>query len=205
VNIALAAGLGFTLGVVTGLPLGVINVSIVEAATSQRRRLGIGIGIGGGIADTAHAALAFVGVGRLVTARPDLVRILALAAAALIVGYAVLAWRRGRRPRPERHEPTDDDSRLLHGIAIGAMLTLPNPAALAAWVAVATALLPAATVAQALAVALGVGGGSVLWFALLAVWVSRIRPDHPVLRALPRVAIVALVGIAVIGLARVLC
>jgi len=96
VNIALAAGLGFTLGVVTGLPLGVINVSIVEAATSQRRRLAIGIGLGGGLADTAHAALAFIGVGRLVTARPDLVRILALSAAALIVSYAVLAWRRGQ-------------------------------------------------------------------------------------------------------------
>jgi len=201
VNIALAAGLGFTLGVVTGLPLGVINVSIVEAASSQRRRLAIGIGLGGGLADTAHAALAFIGVGRLVTARPDLVRILALSAAALIVSYAVLAWRRGRRPQPER---LDDDSRLLHGVAIGAMLTLPNPAALAAWVAVATALLPEATIAQAAAVALGVGAGSALWFALLAVWVSRIRPDHPLLRALPRVAIVALLGIAVFGVARVM-
>jgi threonine/homoserine/homoserine lactone efflux protein len=201
VNIALAAGLGFTLGVVTGLPLGVINVSIVEAASSQRRRLAVGIGFGGGLADTAHAALAFIGVGRLVTARPDLVRILALSAAALIVSYAVLAWRRSRAPQPER---LDDDSRLLHGVAIGAMLTLPNPAALAAWVAVATALLPAATVAQAVAVGLGVGAGSALWFSLLAVWVSRIRSDHPLLRALPRVAIVALLGIAVFGVARVM-
>ena len=201
-NIALAAGLGFTLGVVTGLPLGVINVSIVEVASSQRRRLAIGIGLGGGLADTAHAALAFIGVGRIVTARPDLVRILAVSAAALIVTYAVLAWRRGRRPRPA--EQLDDDSRLLHGVAIGAMLTLPNPAALAAWVAVATALLPEATIAQAAAVALGVGAGSALWFALLAVWVSRIRPDHPLLRALPRVAIVALLGIAVFGVARVM-
>ena len=200
-NIALAAGMGFALGVITGFPLGVVNVSIVEAATAKRRRFAIGIGIGGGLADTAHAALAFIGVGRLVTARPDLVRILAIASAILIVGYAALAYRRTRA----KARPLDnDDSRLLHGIAVGLTLTLPNPAALAAWVAVAAALLPTATIAQAIGLGLGVGLGSALWFSLLATWISRVRPDHPLLRVLPRVAIVALLAIALVGVTRVL-
>jgi len=201
-NIALAAGMGFALGVITGFPLGVVNISIVEVATAKRRRFAIGIGIGGGLADTAHAALGFIGVGRLVTARPDLVRILAIASAILIVGYAALAYRRSRRLPAAR--PLDDDSRLLHGIAVGLTLTLPNPAALAAWVAVAAALLPTATIAQAIGLGLGVGLGSALWFSLLATWISRVRPDHPLLRVLPRVAIVALLAIALVGVTRVL-
>jgi len=200
-NVALAAGMGFALGVITGFPIGVVNVSIVEAATAKRRRFAIGIGLGGGLADTVHAALAFIGVGRLVTARPDLVRIFAIASAILIVGYAALAYRRSRTAKAR---PLDDDSRMLHGIAVGITLTLPNPAALAAWVAVAAALLPSATIAHAIAIGLGVGAGSALWFSLLATWVSRVRPDHPILRALPRVALVVLLGIAVVGVARVL-
>ena len=52
------------LGVVTGMPLGVVNVAIVDAATQGRTRFAIGIGIGGGLADTVHAAIAFAAVGQ---------------------------------------------------------------------------------------------------------------------------------------------
>jgi threonine/homoserine/homoserine lactone efflux protein len=190
--------LGLGLGVVTGMPLGIVNVAIVDAAAAGRRRFAVGIGLGGAVADSVHAGLAFVGVGQLVTARPDLMRGLAIGAAVLIGVYAVMAWRRREIPRV-----ASDDSRLARGFATGFALTLPNPGALAAWVAVGAAIWPDATYAEAVAFALGVGLGSAAWFALLARWVSGVRPDHPALAIVPRAALVAFVGIGVVGLVRV--
>jgi len=194
-----AAALGLGLGVVTGMPLGVVNVAIVDASISGRARFATGIGIGGAVADTAHAVLAFVGVGALITARPDLVRWFALGAAVLILTYVVFAWRSRGAARI-----TVDDSSFTRGALTGFVLTLPNPGALAAWVAVAAVLWPDATTAEAAALGVGVGVGSAGWFALLARWISRVRPDHPAIAIISRAALVVLVGIAGLGVARAL-
>jgi arginine exporter protein ArgO len=200
-----AAGLGFGLGVVTGMPLGVLNVAIIDAATAGRRRFARGIGIGGGVADTLHAIIAFAGVGHVVTADPALVRGLAITTATAIIAYAVRAWRRRQRTLDPRVDArTDDEVSVARGLATGIILTLPNPAALAAWVAVAAAVWPGATLLEASLIAGGVGIGSALWFTLLARWIRRMRRDHPVLTWIPRVALVFLIAIAVVGIVRVL-
>lgn len=201
-----AAGIGLGLGMVTGMPLGVVNVAIVDAATADRRRFALGLGLGGGLADASHAMLAFAGVGRVVTADPELVRLLAIGAAIAISAYAVVAWRGRRRGSGEASSADAPPPRvqLRHGLAAGCLLTLPNPAALAAWVAVAASVWPDASLALAAVIAAGVGGGSALWFGLLARWVARVRPDHPALAVIPRAALVLLVAIAAIGVVRAL-
>jgi len=203
VNVLGAVGLGLCLGVITGLPLGVVNVAIVDAVAAHRRRYAVGLGIGGAVADTVHSLLAFVGVGRLVTEQPDLVRILTIVAALTITAYAVLAWRRHRRPAI-RPPAAITSSSLGRGIPSGIALTLPNPGALAAWVAIAAALWPHANLGEAISLGLGVGVGSAAWFALLAHLVSRLRRDHPALAYLPFVALAMFVGVAVVGVVRVL-
>jgi arginine exporter protein ArgO len=199
IEIAQAAGLGLGLGVVTGMPLGVVNVAIVDAASTGRVRFATGVGIGGALADAVHAAVAAIGVGQLVLATPGLERWLAIGAAALILVYAVVAWR-GKR---EQRAPSDDSS-LARGALTGCVLTLPNPGALAAWVAVAAVLWPDATIVEAFVFGTGVGIGSAIWFAALARWVGRVRADHPALAIVPRIALVALVALAGIGVARAL-
>ena len=191
---------GFGLGVVTGLPLSVINTAIVEAATSDRRRFATGLGLGGGIADTVHAGLAFGGVGRVITERPEWVRGLTIGAAIVIVVYVVVAWRR----RVAEGGHSEGSNAIPRGIVTGFALTLPNPLALGAWVAVASALWPSISLAGAGAVAVGVGLGSAVIFTLIARFAASIRPDHPARRYVPRVALVVLVGIAVVGVVRVL-
>jgi L-lysine exporter family protein LysE/ArgO len=201
VTLVLAVALGLGLGVVTGMPLGIINIAIVDASAAGHKKLATGIGIGGALADAIHAALAFIGIGALVTRRPDLVRWLALGAAGLIVIYAIVAWRRERKPSVV-------DASNARAIATGFLLTLPNPGALSAWVAVAATLWPRATIAEACTLAagvgIGVGIGSATWFALLAHWVSRIPREHWSLRVIPKVALGALVAIAAVGVVRVL-
>jgi threonine/homoserine/homoserine lactone efflux protein len=209
VNVLGAAGLGFGLGVVTGMPLGVINVAIVDAATAGRRRFASGIGLGGGVADAVHAMLAFAGVGRVVISDPALVRGLAIAAAIVIVAYVVFAWRRrGRGVDPRigarMDDDASDDASWTRGLTTGLVLTLPNPAALGAWVAVAASVWPDAAPLPATLVAGGVGTGSALWFTMLARWIGRIRPDHPALALVPRIASIGLIAIAIAGVVRAL-
>ena len=187
------------------MPLGIINIAIVDAVVAGRRRAAIGIGIGGALADTIHAALAFVGVGQLLLARPDLVRVLAFAAAALIVGYAIFTWRAPKRESRALTRPASITRRGFTwvGIATGFLLTLPNPGALSAWVAVAS-LWPVATTAEAITLAAGVGIGSALWFTFLAHLVGKLPSDHRALRFIPKIAIGALLAIAIVGIVRVL-
>ncbi|HEY6174466.1 MAG TPA: hypothetical protein VIX73_08495, partial [Kofleriaceae bacterium] len=90
------------------------------------------------------------------------------------------------------------------GVAAGFGLTLLNPAVLGAWVAVAASAWPHAALLEATVIAGGVGAGSALWFVLLARWIGRVRPDHPALVAIPRIALVMLVVIAAVGVARAL-
>jgi threonine/homoserine/homoserine lactone efflux protein len=190
-DVAGAAALGLALGVVTGMPIGVVNAAIVEAATRGERRFAIHIGLGGALADAAHAAIAFAGIGRIVTDSSR--KAMALVAAGVVLAYAVLALRRQRieSPPPRRY-----------GLATGLLLTLPNPAALGAWVAVAAVLWPTIELVPALALAAGVGVGSALWFALLARVIAALPAEHPVVRWLPRIAMIFLVAIAGVGLVR---
>lgn len=222
-NLVGALVLGLGLGVVTGMPLGVINVAIVDAVAAGRARFARGLALGGGAADAVHAMLAFAGVARVVTARPAVVRTLAVVAAVAIAAYAIHAWRAHAASRnalrsndsqassasaspanePAPNASSSNDSRAaLRGIATALGLTLPNPGALAAWIAVAAALWPRAALVEAALVAAGVGIGSALWFRLLARWVARVRPDHPIRTWIPRVAVVALIALAVAGVIR---
>ncbi|HUQ08404.1 MAG TPA: LysE family transporter [Kofleriaceae bacterium] len=163
IELVTAGAVGLALGAVTGLPLGVVNVAIVEAAARRGVRAASGIAVGGALADMVHAGLAAGGIGHAIVARPAAAATLHLVAGAVLVGYAVVLW---------RNRPTDGVARELpatfsRGVLAGLGFTLPNPAALGAWIAVAAALAPP-SVAAGLVGAAGVGVGSAAWFLLLA-------------------------------------
>lgn len=193
-----AAVVGLALGAATGIPLGVLNAALVEAAARVGRRHALGIGVGGALADGAHAALAFGGLAPLLTRHAGLERSLALVSAAVVLGYAIVVVRR-RAPAaaaPDRGAAAARAGGAFgRGVAIGVALTLPNPAPLLAWVAVAGAL-PAATTGAAIASAAGVLVGSAAWFAALAHLASRGALDGAAARWLPRAVAALLVAFA---------
>lgn len=167
-EIARAVVLGLALGVVTGLPLGVVNVAVAATAATGARGAAIRIGFGGAIADGIHAACAFTGLAALVSYRPRLAALLALGAGLALLAAALVALRRREAsPGAAPRTPT-------RPLWLGLALTLPNPAALGAWVAVAGAL-GLSSPALAIAAALGVAAGSAGYFAILASLAARTR------------------------------
>lgn len=197
VPLAGAAGIGLGLGVVTGLPLGVVNVAVVELAPRDRRAA-IGVALGGGLADSVHAALAFAGLAAAVLARPTLAATLAILGGAILAGYALWLLRGGRGPVAGARRTAVG---LARGLALGVSLTLPNPGALAAWVTVAAALAPA-DVTRGLITAAGVGVGSAAWFATLAMIAARRRGDAKPRPWLRRAVAALLLVLAAVAIAR---
>lgn len=199
-DLAYAAAVGAALGAATGIPLGVVNVAVLDAALRSGRRHATGIGLGGAIADAAHAALAFAGVAPVIAREPALLRGLTVVAALVIVVYAV----RVARSREEVAEVAAEAPRSFgRGVLTGLSLTLPNPAPLLAWVAVASAVLPRATIAVGLAGAAGVGIGSAAWFALLARLAARHALRGRAARLVPVIVAILLVVLAAVAVARV--
>jgi threonine/homoserine/homoserine lactone efflux protein len=120
---------------------------------------------------------------------------MAVAAALVIATYVVLALRRHRAiTAPAR--------RASSGFATGVLLTLPNPAPLAAWAAIASAVWPRIHLVPALVVGGGVGIGSAAWFTLLARTITKLPRDGRVARWLPRIALGLLAALAAVGLVR---
>lgn len=196
--LALALGLG--LGCVTAVAIGVINLAVLEAATSGRERFATGVALGGALADSVHATLAFVGTGRVIIERPEWVRYLAIAAAIILVAYAVIVWRRRKDPRSYADRP----DLVRRGVVTGLALTLPNPGALAAWVTVAAGLWPGIAIREAVVVGIGVDLASSLVLVLLARYAAKLRSDHWLRRYIAPAAVVVLLAITAIGVVRAL-
>lgn len=177
-----------------------MNLAIVGAATRGDSRFARGLALGGAVADGLHAAIAFVGVARVLASHPRWMQAMAVAAAVVILVYVALAAR-SRVPATASAD-IELPRRSASGAVTGLLLTLPNPAALGAWMAVAAAVWPTITAESALVVAAGVTVGSAGWFTLLARWAAALPRDGRLARILPRVALALLAGIAVVGVAR---
>lgn len=202
IELGLALLVGVGLGVVTGLPLGVVNVAVIASAGRDGARAGTAIGLGGALADTTHAAIAFAGLAPVIAAHPTAQDLLAVASGLLLLTFAAYVGR--PRSAAARTDDVDDAARprsFVRRIATGLVLTLPNPAALAAWLAVATALGPRSTAAS-VAMAAGVGLGSAAYFAALARIAARSARNLRRPRWLDRGAALVIGAMGVVALAR---
>lgn len=191
-------GLGLGLGVVTGLPLGVVNVAVVVTAVRRGRRAATWLGLGGAVADGIHATLAFSGLAALLATRPQASAALALVAGFILCAAAVMLV----RGRTDTSAERTDRAAGRRPFALGLAMTLPNPAALTAWVAVASTL-AVRDRAAAIATAIGVTIGSAGYFAALAAVAARAGVDTPPRRrAVTVIAAVVVGGLGVVALVR---
>ncbi|MBA3395455.1 MAG: LysE family transporter [Deltaproteobacteria bacterium] len=163
--------IGIAAGALTGVPIGPVNVAVIDAAYRHTMRRAIAVGLGGSIADGLYSALGVLGVTPILNANPSIPPILYLISGAILLVYGFLTARSqpvapatadGSQPKLE------PKGEMWSGFTVGLALILLNPAAIVTWVVIMGSIIPEATMAGGIACALGVMVGSFAWFALVA-------------------------------------
>ncbi len=162
--------IGFAAGALTGIPIGPVNVAVIDAAYRFTLRRAIAVGIGGAIADGLYSALGVLGVTPVLRQYPSVPPILYAISGVVLLIYGFLTARsQPVTPASSSTQPPPTPKReMWSGFTVGLALIVLNPAALVTWVVIMGSIIPAASHLNGLFCSLGVVIGSFSWFALVA-------------------------------------
>jgi arginine exporter protein ArgO len=197
--------IGMAIGALTGVPIGPVNVAVIDAAFRHTMRRAFAVGFGGAVADGIYAAAGILGVGPWLTAHPSVRAGLYVVSGIALLIYGILT----ARTQPVAAAPADaqhvvaPSNEIWSGFTVGALLIILNPAALLTWVVIVGSYLGDATRTEGLGAAVGVFFGSFAWFTLVAFLTHRgkfVMGDKAVW--IPRAVGILLIGYGIYSLAR---
>lgn len=165
--------IGIAAGALTGVPIGPVNVAVIDAAYRHTLRRAIAVGMGGAIADGLYSALGVLGVTPILSTYPTVPPILYAVSGVVLLIYGFFTARsQPVAPATESGgaHPTIVDPRkeFKEGFTVGLLLIILNPAAIVTWVVIMGTVIPEPTRLGGIACAIGVMIGSFGWFALVA-------------------------------------
>ena len=166
---------GVLAGSLTGVPIGPVNVAVIDAAYRHTLRSAIAVGLGGACGDLLYSSLGVLGVTPVVRQSPTALTVIYAVSGAVLLVYGFLTARSqpvqpatagtGEHPHVDR-EPWRETWK---GFRIGLALIVLNPAAIVTWVVVIANSIPSTdTFEEGIAFAIGVFSGSFAWFSLVA-------------------------------------
>src|SRR5262245_46547586 len=85
--------IGVAAGALTGVPIGPVNVAVIDAAYRHTLRRAIAVGLGGALADGLYSALGLIGVTPVLRSYPQVPPILYLVSGFVLLGYGFLTAR----------------------------------------------------------------------------------------------------------------
>ncbi len=164
--------IGVAAGALTGVPIGPVNVAVIDAAYRHTFRRAIAVGLGGSIADGLYSALGVLGVTPILRTYPSVPPILYAVSGVVLLIYGFLTAR-SQPVAPATNDPVASGSvamrkEMWSGFTVGLALIILNPAAIVTWVVIMGSIIPDGTLAEGIACAFGVMLGSFAWFALVA-------------------------------------
>ncbi|HTE56711.1 MAG TPA: LysE family transporter [Kofleriaceae bacterium] len=161
--------IGAALGAVTGVPIGPLNVAIIDAAYRHHLRRAIAVALGGAVADLLYASLGILGLGQLLTAHAIVPPILYTLSGVVLIIYGILTVRaQPVDPGVAGQSDLVGRSYFWGGFGMGLALILLNPATLITWVVIVGSAMSDANQSEGMAAAIGIGCGSAFWFTTVA-------------------------------------
>lgn len=164
--------LGALIGALTGVPIGPVNVAVIDAAYRHTLRRAIAVGLGGAIGDGLFALLGIVGVGPFLERHPSVPPVLYALSGAVLLVYGVLTARSQPIPAVSdvQAKAQSPSGQLWSGFGLGLALIVLNPAAIVTWVIIVGSLpfMQGISTAKGLAATWGVSFGSLSWFTFVA-------------------------------------
>jgi threonine/homoserine/homoserine lactone efflux protein len=171
--------IGILAGALTGVPIGPVNVAVIDSAYRHTFRRALAVGLGGALADCLYAALGVMGVTPFLRTYPTVLTVIYAVSGVVLLVYGFLTARSqpvtpAAPATPEAHAPAEDSvafrrREMKQGFTLGVALILLNPAAVVTWVVIMGSVIPdTSTHWDGLACAVGVFCGSWSWFSLVA-------------------------------------
>lgn len=162
--------IGMAAGALTGVPIGPVNVAVIDAAYRHTLRRAISVGLGGACADGLYAGLGVLGVTPRLKMYPSVPPIMYAVSGVVLLFYGFFTAR-SQPVKPAQTEdaaPPSARSEMWQGFRTGLLLIVLNPAAIVTWVVIMGTMIPEGTQLQGLSCSVGVGFGSFGWFVLVA-------------------------------------
>ena len=170
--------IGMAAGAATGIPIGPVNVAVIDASYRHTFRRAIAIAIGGALADGLYSGLGVMGVTPVLREYPSIPPIMYAVSGVVLLIYGFLTARSQPVAPVAAQEDELPASASSHAVAIrkemwagfsvGLLLIVLNPAAIVTWVVIMGQIIPTGTTGEGLMCAIGVMIGSFSWFALVA-------------------------------------
>ncbi len=166
--------IGVLAGALTGVPIGPVNVAVIDAAYRHTFRRAVAVGLGGALADMLYAGLGVLGVTPILRTYPSVLTILYAVSGVVLMVYGFLTARSQPPAAAGADQPHPDGSGVVdrrdfrQGFTVGVALILLNPAAVVTWVVIMGSMIPDANMWEGIACAIGVFIGSWSWFTLVA-------------------------------------
>jgi len=165
--------IGVLAGALTGVPIGPVNVAVIDASYRHTLRRALAVGLGGACGDFLYSALGILGVTPIIESNPTIPPILYGVSGTVLLVYGFLTARsQPTAPTaPVEGAPVVAPSarrEIWSGFSVGIALIVLNPAAIVTWVVLLGPLIPKATHVDGVACSIGVLIGSAGWFALVA-------------------------------------
>jgi threonine/homoserine/homoserine lactone efflux protein len=161
---------GVAAGALTGVPIGPVNVAVIDAAYRHTMRRAIAVGMGGACADGLYSALGVLGVTPVLRTYPSVPPILYAVSGIVLLVYGFLTAR-SQPVTPAQNDMLKSAERpgeMWSGFTVGLALIVLNPAAIVTWVVIMGSIIPETTTINGIFCSLGVMAGSFGWFSLVA-------------------------------------
>src|SRR5439155_11807808 len=164
--------IGVLAGALTGVPIGPVNVAVIDAAYRHTLRRAIAVGLGGACADCLYSALGVLGVTPVLRTYPSVLTIIYAVSGIVLLIYGFLTARSQPPPAAPAtdgpHVEPPKPREMWQGFTVGLALIVLNPAAIVTWVVIMGSMIPEATPLHGVTCAVGVFCGSFAWFSLVA-------------------------------------
>ena len=160
--------LGCAIGALTGVPIGPVNVAVIDTAYRHHLKRAIAVALGGAVADALYAYLGIVWFGPWVKEHPNVPPILYALSGVVLIAYGLMTARaKPADPTSTTGDGNGSQSYFWSGFGLGLALILLNPATLLTWVVIVGSALSSIDQTQGTSAAIGIGVGSFVWFGFV--------------------------------------